>query len=68
MTIHDSKKSAVSRRWTAALLAAAAAGLTGAVTSGTVATTGGADLDTVADELKVLNGTAVKTAPLMGYS
>lgn len=66
MTIHDSKKSAVSRRWTAALLAAAAAaGLTGAVTAasvtaGTVATTGGADLDTVADELKVLNGTAVK--------
>lgn len=30
------------------------------VTAGTVATTGGADLDTVADELKVLNGTAVK--------
>lgn len=66
MTIHDSKKSAVSRRWTAALLAAAAAaGLTGAVTAasvtaGTVATTGGADLDTVADELKTLNGTAVK--------
>lgn len=34
MTIHDSKKSAVSRRWTAALLAAAAAaGLTGAVSA-----------------------------------
>ena len=30
------------------------------VTAGTVATTGGADLDTVADELKTLNGTAVK--------
>ena len=30
------------------------------VTAGTIATTGGADLDTVADELKVLNGTAVK--------
>lgn len=30
------------------------------MTAGTVATTGGADLDTVADELKVLNGTAVK--------
>ena len=30
------------------------------VTAGTVATTGGADLDTVADELEALNGTAVK--------
>ena len=109
MTIHDSKKSAVSRRWTAALLAAAAAagpqqedelwwladgGITAegqsvvggvtmnegcisaannafcvddggavtaaSVTAGTVATTGGADLDTVADELEALNGTAVK--------
>ena len=30
------------------------------VTAGTIATTGGADLDTVVDELKVLNGTAVK--------
>lgn len=30
------------------------------VTAGTVATTGGADLDTVADELETLNGTAVK--------
>lgn len=30
------------------------------MTAGTIATTGGADLDTVADELETLNGTAVK--------